>query len=227
MNNTATFRRNAAALGLATTAALSTLSNMTAPEYPAGGAERLAAIGENATASAISAASFALAQLPFLAAVLGIGHLLRTRAPKLSNFGTSLAVVGGFGHAMSGGIALLYVGMAADEGDREVYGTLLDDFESSPAMGFAMLGLLGTVLGLVLLSVGLWRAEVGPRWVPAALGVFLVVEFVGSAVSDWSGQVSAVIYWVAFTALAVSVWRTPATAWTTPATQPEPEPVSA
>ena len=227
MNNTATFRRNVAAAGLVTTAALSTLSNMTAPEYPAGGTERLAAIGENLTSSSVSAASFALAQLPFLAAVLGLGHLLRNRSPRLSNLGTSLGVLGGFGHAVFGGIALVYVAMAADDANVNAYGALLDDFETSPVMVFALFGLVGTVLGLVLLSVGLWRAGVGPRWVPPALGAFLVVEFVGSAVSDWSGQVSAVIYLVAFSALGAFVWRTPAAAWTTPATQPESEPVTA
>jgi hypothetical protein len=226
MNNTATFRRNVAAAGLVTTAALSTLSNMTAPEYPAGGAERLAAIGENLTTSAISAAAFALAQLPFLAAVLGIGHLLRGRSPKLSNIGTSLAVLGAFGHAIFGGVALVSVAMADDAANREVYGAFLDDFESSPAMVFAAFGLVGTVLGLILLSVGLWRAGVGPRWVPLALGAFIVVEFVGSAVSEWSGQVSAVIYLVAFTALAVSVWRTPAAAWADPVEEPAAEPAT-
>ncbi len=228
MKNTATFRRNAAAIGLVATAVLSTLSAMTAPEFPAGGAERLDAIAANLSSSAVSAAAFTLAQLPFIAAVLGLGHLLRSRAPVLSNVATTLAVLGAFGHTVFGGGSLLYVAMATDEAQHATYGPLIDDFESSPAMTFAAIGLVGTVLGLILLAVGLWRARVAPRWVPIALGAFIVVEFVGGSVSDWASQVASLIYLVSFTALAVAVWRTHAQDWaTSPAQVEEPAPARA
>lgn len=217
MTNTATFRRNAAAIGLVSTAVLSTLSIMTAPEFPTGGAERLDAIAVDLTSSAISAAAFTLAQLPFIAAVLGVGHLLRGRAPVLSNVGTPLAVLGAFGHVVFGGASLLYVAMAADEAQQATYGALIDDFETSPAMAFTAIGLLGTVLGLVLLAVGLWRARVAPRWVPPAVGAFIVVEFAGAAVSEWASSVASVIYLASFTALALTVWRSDAREWATPA----------
>ena len=222
MKNTATFRRNAAALGLVSTAVLSTLSAMTAPEFPTGGAERLGAIAADLSSSAVSAAAFTLAQLPFIAAVLGLGHLLRRRAPVLSNVGTTLALLGAFGHTVFGGGSLLYVTLAADEAQLATYGGLVDDFESSPAMAFAAMGLIGTVLGLILLAVGLWRARVGPRWVPIALGAFIVVEFVGASVSDWASQVASVIYLVAFTSLAIAVWRTDAQDWPSPPLVEEP-----
>ena len=227
MKNTATFRRNAAAIGLVSTAILSTLSTMTAPEFPAGGAERLDAIAANLSSSAVSAAAFTLAQLPFIAAVLGLGHLLRSHAPVLSNVATTLALLGAFGHTVFGGGSLLYVSMAADEAQHATYGALIDDFESSPAMTFAAIGLVGTVLGLILLAVGLWRAQVGPRWVPIALGAFLLVEFVGPLVSDWASQAASVIYLVSFTALAVAVWRTPAQDWTSPLVVEEAAPARA
>jgi Na+/H+ antiporter NhaD/arsenite permease-like protein len=75
------------------------------------------------------------------------------------------------------------------------------------------MGLLGTVLGLVVLSVGLWRSQVAPRWVPALLGTFIVVEFAGSAVTEWSFEVAAVLYLIAFLALARVVSETPASDW--------------
>lgn len=228
MKNTATFRRGAAALGLVATAALSLLSNVLAPDWGDTGTERLAGIAAGGGTAVVSAVSFTLAQLPFLAAVLGIGHLLRAGAPRLSNLGTSLAVVGAFGHAVFGGIALVQLRMAADPAQREAYGALLDDVESSPVMAFAAAGLLGTVLGLVLLAVGLWRAGVGPRWVPATLGAFLVVEFVGSALSEQAALVSAALYVLALAALAVTVHRTPAAAWATDlGSLREPEPAAA
>jgi len=221
MKNTATFRRDAAVVGLVSTAVLSALSTMTAPEFPAGGgAERLDAIADNLSASALSAAAFTLAQLPFIAAALGLGHLLRSGAPVLSNVATTLALLGAFGHTVFGGGALLHVAMAADEAQHATFGALIDDVESSPVTAFAAMGLLGTVLGLVLLAVGLWRAGFGPRWVPIALGAFVVVEFVGHSVSDWASHVASVIYLVSFTALAVAVWRTSPQGW---ATAPEPE----
>lgn len=220
MKNTATFRRNAAALGLVSTAVLSTLSTMTAPEFPAGGAQRLDAIAVNLSSSAVSAGAFVLAQLPFIAAVLGLGHLLRSRAPVLSNVATTVALLGAFGHSVFGGGSLLYVVMAADEAQHATYGALIDDAESSPVMTFAAIGLVGTVLGLILLAVGLWRARIAPRWVPIALGAFIVVEFVGGSVSDWASQVASLIYLVSFTALAVAVWRTHAQDWATTSAAP-------
>jgi hypothetical protein len=114
--------------------------------------------------------------------------------------------------------------MAADEAQHATYGALIDDAESSPAMTFAAMGLLGTVPGLVLLAVGLWRAGVGPRWVPIALGAFVAVEFAGHSVSDWASHVASVIYLVSFTGLAVAVWRSSPREWATasaPVAEPE------
>lgn len=227
MKNTATFRRNAAAIGLVSTAVLSTLSTMTAPEFPAGGAERLDAIAANLSSSALSAAAFTLAQLPFIAAVLGLGHLLRSHAPVISNLGTTLALLGAFGHTVFGGCNLVYVAMAADEAQHATYGALIDDFESSPAMAFAAIGLVGTVLGLILLAVGLARARIAPRWISLSLGAFIVVEFAGPSVSDWASPVASLIYLLSFTALAVAVMRTHSLDWTMASPRPVEEPTPA
>lgn len=153
--------------------------------------------------------AFTLAQLPFIAAVLGIGHLLRDRAPLVSNLGTTLAVIGAFGHSVYGGITMVQVTMAADEANRPVHAETLTQVESGPAVAFMAMGLLGTVLGILLLAIGLWRAHVAPRWAGPVLGAFLVIEFAGSAISDWASLVSVVLYVAAFTGLAVTIWRGP------------------
>jgi hypothetical protein len=73
-----------------------------------------------------------------------------------------------------------------------------------------VIGLAGTVLGLLLLSIGLFRAGVGPRWVGPALWAFLVVEFIGSAISPRASYLSGVLFLAAFGALAVEAvhsWR--------------------
>lgn len=198
-------RRTGLAVCLVTTAALSAVSNATAPDFPADAADRLQAIADAGDRAWVSAFAFVLAQLPFLLAVLGLGALLRDRVPRLALVATGLAVLGGFGHAVFGGVAMVGIVLAADGPHRAVHADVLVDVESSPVMAFAVLGLLGTVLGLVLLSVALWRARLGPRWVPVLLGAFLVVEFAGSAATDWSFEVAAVLYLVAFGGLARAV----------------------
>jgi hypothetical protein len=220
MKNTATFRRAAAAAGLLTTVLLMIVSTVLAPEFPAGFAAQLAAIDEGGTRAAVSAFAFALAQLPFIVGVLGIGHLLRDRAPRLSNIGTSLAVVGGFGHAVYGGVTMLQLEMAGDVANRAVHARMMEQLESGPAVAFMAMGLLGTVLGLLLLSIGLFRAGVGPRWVGPALWAFLVVEFVGSAVSEWSSHLAVILYTAALAAVAVTIWRSSEQGWSIGAVAP-------
>lgn len=220
MNNPATFRRTAAAVGLVTTALLMLVSILLAPPFPGESDQFLAGIDEAGTSATVSAIAFALAQLPFLAAVLGIGHLIRRGAPVLSNIGTTLAVIGGFGHAVYGGVSMVQLSMAADEVNRAAHAQILTEVESGPAVAFMAMGLLGTVLGILLLAVGLWRARVEPRWVPPVLGAFLVVEFAGSALTDWSAYVSVVLYVLAFGALAATVWRSPDELWQTAAESP-------
>ena len=213
MKNPATFRRSAAALGLASTAALMVVSTVLAPEFPTGFEERLVAVEAGGTGAVISAITFTLAQLPLMAGLLGIGHLLRTRSPILSNLGTSIALVGAFGHSVYGGVSLVMLDMAADSSNTDVHAGLLEEVEGGPAVAFMAMGLLGTVLGLLLLSAGIWRAGLRPRWLAPALWVFLVVEFAGSALSEWSSHVSTVIFAVVMVTLAGLVLRTPESAW--------------
>lgn len=220
MTNSATLRRSAAAVGLASTAALMAVSTVLAPEFPSGLADRLAAIADGGNRSWVSALAFTLAQLPFIVGMLGIGHLLRSAAPRLSAVGTGLAVVGGFGHSVFGGISLVQLEMAGDAANRDLHAGLLEQVESGPAVAFMAMGLIGTVLGLLLLSIGLFRAHVGPRWVGPVLWAFLAVEFAGSAVSEWSSHLAVVLYVATLGALAVTVHRSPERTWQVVADEP-------
>lgn len=212
------FYRTCTVLGLVAAAAVTVVWTLFEPEFPSGFAARLAAIEEGGPAAQVSAASFAASQLPMLAAVLGLGHVVRAGSPRLASVGSLLAVVGVMGHAVFAGVALVSVEMAADVANREVHAELLAAVEGSPAIvPFAAAGLLGTVLGLLLLSVALFRTRVAPRWVPALLWLFLVLEFVGSNLSDLAGLASVACFVVAFVALAITVQRTPREVWETPA----------
>ena len=74
---------------------------------------------------------------------------------------------------------------------------------------------LGTVLGLLILGIGLLRAKTGPLWIPYALWAFILVEFVGTNFSAWASLVSGLFYLASFCALAVTVWRSPILGWMT------------
>lgn len=227
MKNTGTFRRTVAAVGLVTTALLTFVSVLLAPPFAGNVTDQLAEIDQAGTSATISALTFTLAQLPFIVAVLGIGHLLRRRAPVLSNVGATLAVIGGFGHSVFGGVSMVQLSMAADTPNRAVHAQILEQVESGPAAAFMAMGLIGTVLGILLLSIGLFRGRVVARWVPVALWAFLVIEFVGSNFTEWASPASGLLYVVSFTAIAATIWRSPASEWETGAVASDAAPVVA
>ena len=208
MNTSTRTIRTTSALGLVLAAIMSVAWTVLAPPFPDGYAARLVAIDEGGTSALVSAALFAASQLPMLVAVLAIGRLAASRAPRLARAGVVLAVLGAFGHAVFGGVSLATVVMARDAANRDVHAAVLEAVEGEPAiMLFAAAGLLGTVLGLLVLAIALWRSRAVARWIPALLGVFLVVEFVGSNLSDFAPYASGVCLLVAFGALAVAVQR--------------------
>jgi hypothetical protein len=168
--------------------------------------DQLAALGDSPLA-ALSAVAFLVSQLPILVAVLAIGRLLLPRAPRLSAWGTALGVLGCFGHTVFGGTSLVYLTMAHDEQHRQVYADLMTRIQSSPVMLFSVAGLVGTVVGLLLLGIGLFRTRTGPVWVGPAIWAFLVVEFVGSSISASASYASVLLLGAAFFALAAEVGR--------------------
>ena len=190
------------ALALVTSAVMLAASAVTQPQLTGGAAEKLAAISSAGAQADLSAVLFAVAQLPFLFGVVGVGALLRPVAPRFASIGTGLAVAGAFGHALFGGVSLTYLVMAREPAGQVAYARLVTDIESSPVMLVSVVGLAGTVLGMLLLSIGLFRTKVTPRWIGPALWAFLVVEFVGGALSAYASYVSSVLLVVAFVGLA-------------------------
>jgi hypothetical protein len=210
---TARYVRGAAAISLILNAVLSVIAIALMPAFAESSAKFLEAIDAAGTTATISAATFVIAQLPFIIAVLGLAHLAGIRAPILAIIGGTIAVIGGFGHAVFGGTQLLQLSMAADSANHGVYAALLDGEMPLPLMILMMCGTAGTVLGLLLLGVALLRAKVGPRWVPYAIWVWLVVEFVGSGITEWATLASGLLYVGTLGTLAVTVWRSPLSVW--------------
>ena len=194
-----------AATCLVLTALLSIVSLLTQPEFTADPAQRLAQIDAAGTSATVSALTFTLSQLPFLIAVVAVAALAHARAPRASWFGGVLGVLGGFGHSVFGGISLTYLALAADATHRETMGHALTRVEAGPAKLFMAMGLLGTVLGLVVLGIALFRSRAVVRWVPVALWLFVVLEFALSNIASWASLLSGLVYLAAFTGIATQV----------------------
>lgn len=200
--------RVVAATSLVATAVLSAVAVLLEPEFPAEATDRLASMAEGGTSVAISAVAFTLSQLPFLVGVVLIALYSFAASPKLAVAGGILASLGGFGHAVFGGIALSQLAMA-DSPETAAMGEVVEAIESGPAIPFMAMGLLGTVLGVLLLGVALFRSRLVPRWIPVALWGFLVVEFVGTSLSDWASPAAVALYLAACGGLAAQL-MTPA-----------------
>jgi hypothetical protein len=115
-------------------------------------------------------------------------------------------VVGGFGHTVFGGVMLTEVVFSHDSGHRSALAAAFTQLQSTPVMIFALLGLAGTVLGLLLLSIALFRSRVLPAWAPALIWAFLVLEFAGGGVSRYASYLAVVLLSVVFVALARALW---------------------
>jgi hypothetical protein len=219
MNDSARIRRDLAAAALVITSVLGLVSVALQPDFPEGHAARLAAIDDAGASAIVSAVAFLLQQLPFIVAMLGLGHLLRSSAPRLSTTGVLLGCVGAFGHTVFAGMSMTYLLMATDAEHRSEFGALYARIESSPVMLMALLGLAGTVFGLLLMAIALVRTRVVPLWVPGLLVAFLVLEFAGSAVSCYASELAGACCLIAFVALAVHVHRMPVSTWRSHATE--------
>lgn len=208
-----------AAASLVATAALSLLWTLLAPEFHADPAAQLAGIADAGTPATLSALGFVVSQLPFAVGLVLLAAWLRPASPRLATTGGVLALLGAFGHTVVGGAMLLQPLMASTPTHRDAYAVLLGDMESWPPMlPFFASGLLGTVLGLLLLSIAHLRSRRSPRWVAPALWGFLVLEFVGSNLSEYATYLGGVLYLAALGGLAWGLVAAPA------ATAPAPEP---
>nr|NLD41675.1 hypothetical protein [Actinomycetales bacterium] len=116
-------------------------------------------------------------------------------------------------HAVYGGVNIVMLLMARDLGALEAHASVLDAGEQGLMVPFLAAGLLGTVLGFVLLGIAVWRVGLGPRWTGPAMIVWVVVEFVGSSMSQWAGYASGVLYAVILGALALTVLRSSLGHW--------------
>ena len=198
--------RTLVAVCLVTTAAMSLAWTLLTPEFHSDPGDQLRALADAGSTASISGLAFVLSQLPFAVGMVGLAAWLRPFSPRLATAGGVLAGLGAFGHAVVGGTTIMQLEMASTSQHREAYATLLGDITDSPLMlPFFAFGLLGTVLGVLFLAIAHFRSHLQPRWVGPALWAFLLLEFVGSNLSDWSSYLGGILFLAALTALARSL----------------------
>ena len=204
---TTTPARLFAATCLVATALLSVISMLSQPEFSADPAERLAAIDAAGASGAISLLTFVLAQLPFMVAVVAIALLARPGAPRLS---VHRRRPGRHRWLRARGLRRHRPGLPRDVQRRRQQGRARrrrDQGGVRTGVIFMAAGLLGTVIGLVLLGIALFRSQVVPRWIPVALWSFIVTEFVLTNLSEWASPAAGLLYVAAFTGIAVQLVR--------------------
>jgi hypothetical protein len=225
MADAANFRRTTAATGLVGSAVLAAAATVIYQPHTGGvPAAVLTSLQRDPASANLSAILMVLQGFAAVIAALAIGHLLRDRFPLLSSVGTSLAALGGFAEAVATTFTLAFLPMAQDPAHHATYLQVIAQADRLQNL-FSLVGLLGTVIGTLLLSIGLFRAHINPRWAAPTIWAFLVLEFVGSGFAPAFGLAAVTLGVIAYTALAVTVWTSPRTAWMTAAEAAPPVPV--
>lgn len=194
-----TRRLQAAALVAAPLAGLAT--TIVWPHTPIDTSDRLTVLADAVARTQAAHALNLLTILLFLPAVAGMYRLLAPRRPRAAAVGGGLVAAGLVG--WSGVLALSSAELQIARGaDREAAVAVAESLPGSPvAVVMTAMFLLCTFVGLVVLTVALWRARAVPGWVPAAVGVAVVGDIVASTVT-----VVVLAVWVllalAFTAVA-------------------------
>jgi hypothetical protein len=196
------FYRRCGVVALVATAVLLPASALIQPDLPNGGGPMLSAVHDVGWRAPAATTLFMLGQLFNLVGLATIGYLLRDRARRLAAVGVVIAFVGAFAEAVYTGVSFTISAMAADPAGHATYAPLIDQMMSSPVGLIALTGLAGSVVGVLLLSIGIFRSHLGPRWIGPALWVFLVLEYAVSGVSIYAGYLAVLVCLAAYLALA-------------------------
>jgi hypothetical protein len=150
--------------------------------------------------------------VPFMAVgFLAAARFLRGRARRTGTAAGILLVLGMWGFLAVQTAELIQLTAMLDPAGTEA-ATYLHGMDSQPLLGalFGLPFMAGTVLGMLLLGIGLLVTGAVPRWIPATWLAFLVLDFgvgaVGPVDPHW-------LYLIGAVGLAVHVVRDGGRAW--------------
>lgn len=184
------------------------------------GLDTLAAASEHPARFAVYGLLVVLGLAALGAAFAGIASLVHERGGRLATVGAALGIFGAFCAAIINVAALLnvYAATRADASRESMAEFLVASQHDNPTNPLFGLGyFVGLSLGVVLISIALYRSRALPRWVPVCFGVGFLV---GSSAPSGLIAAAALIPFVA-SVLAIA-WRLSTARVVTPATPAAP-----
>jgi hypothetical protein len=215
INDATNFRRSVAGLCLILGPVLIAVGGQLQPGLEVEDAAYLAALAESPGMADISVLLNYLGFLIFAVGAIGLIHVVRHKGVVLAHVGGLLALAGLISITALSVTTLYDIGIAQNA-PPELGVPIYNSPESYTAAYVVLaLALLGTAIGLVLLTVALWRAGFAPVWVWPVVLVAFVVLFVGSELlgERISGIVSGLLLIAAFGFLGVRLLRMPDREW--------------
>ena len=144
--------------------------------------------------------------------LLGLAQVTRWTSPRLTLVGTPLMLWGmwGFHNILAGGY--LFGAAAIDILGVDVAVRYNEGLMTDPGAGLVALlpHLVGSFLGVMLLSIAAWRSGRFPRVACALVVAFLVWDFFLVPVGPLEAHLLLAVGW---TWLGVTLWRMPAQVW--------------
>lgn len=144
--------------------------------------------------------------------LLGLAQVTRWSSPRLTLVGTPLMLWGmwGFHNILAGGY--LFGAAAIDVLGIEQTVTYNEGLRSDPGAGLVALlpHLVGSLVGVLLLTVAAWRSGRFPRTACALVVAFLVWDFFLVPVGPLEAHLLLAIGWAW---LGVALWRMPVSVW--------------
>lgn len=184
------FRRTLAGLCLIAAPVAGLVATVVAPPAALDIGERLTIVAEHSTRFLVANLLAVLLQVLLVPALLGLLHLLKGRGVVLGHIGGGLALAGVFGYM--GILATEFVLLEMAEGDRQEMVALAERVYGSVGFAiFLLMFLFGLLLGLIVLSVALWRARIAPIWTAACIALASVLDFVAS-----TSSVAVMLAWI-------------------------------
>lgn len=154
-----------------------------------------------------------LAAVLFVPAVVGMVHLTTERGVVLAHVGGALAAIGAVGYACHQMLFIVMGEMARFE-DRRAVISVSQHLDESVIIGvIVMLMFLASLsLGLLLLTIGLYRAGFAPVWVLVCIFLSILPAFM-PVDSDYPAYAAFVLLALGLGAVGVKVLATSDTDW--------------
>jgi hypothetical protein len=222
VTKTERFRRRVAGISLIGFAAMLVAQDLVGARTPSDAAGQYAAVAAERGGTIVSSVFLLVSSIFLVPAVFGILHLVRGRGVTLVHIGGGLAILGALGHVAVMTYQLALVEMTR-VGDREAMVALIDRLSNSTTVGLVVFPMiLAFALGLLILSVALWRAGIVQGWA-AALVLVAVILDVGApdGAPTAVSIVKQLLGFAAFTYVGLRVLRMSDAEWEQPSERPE------